>query len=287
MRPENTVAELAGVPVHYDRYRSDAHGYGTRGRPVTLHCTAAFEEKLQACFEELWDVCPLGRAEVVTTAGAYVDKPGAHSKGRAFDLDGLFWSERAFVARNYPREREFYLAVEAVLRKHFGTVLNYRYNAAHRDHFHIDDLAQRGFYKSHRSRVLFLQMILTHLFETPVAVDGIFGPETSEAAREMLVRRELASPGALAGGEALDRTLGEVWFDLLGEVARAGFADATAASPPASGPDETPLALLNQVYAAIDEELGDTALRKPVETALTAFARHEDTDAWLDQFRDA
>lgn len=283
-RPENTFSTLADVPVHYDRYRDDTHGYGTRGRPVTLHCTAAFEEKLDACFQELWDVCPFGEAEVIATAGAFVDKPGAHGQGRAFDLDAIFWEEKTFVTRDYPRERPFYLAVEAVLRKHFGTVLNYRYDPAHRDHFHIDDLSQRGFVKSHRSRVLFLQMALTHLFDTPVDIDGYWGPETEEAAREVLMRRELAEPTAVAG-ESLLPSLKEVWTDFLIEATRRGFSSAVSA-PELASADRTPLDLLEAVYATVDEELGGTALRKPVEAALTAFAQDERTAAWLDQFRE-
>ena len=70
-------------------------------------------------FIELWRVCPLGRAEVVTSAGAYVNKPGSHGQGRGFDLDAIFWADKNFITLHYPQDRRFYLGVEAILRKHF------------------------------------------------------------------------------------------------------------------------------------------------------------------------
>ena len=42
------------------------------------------------------------------------------------------------MVRSYPQERRFYLAVEAVMRQHFGTVLSDHYDAAHRDPLHSD-----------------------------------------------------------------------------------------------------------------------------------------------------
>jgi hypothetical protein len=191
-RPTNFFTELAGVPVHYDRFPEPQFSYGTRGKPLKFHCTETFEQKLHACFDELWRVCPLGKAEVIASAGTFVDKPGQHGLGRAFDLDCIFWADKAFITLHFPMDRRFYLAVDAVLRKHFGTVLNFHFNAAHRDHFHVDDGAPTGFVASHRSRVLFLQMALTFLFDRPVAIDGRIGPETNGATRDVLIDVGLA-----------------------------------------------------------------------------------------------
>ena len=248
---------------------------------------SAFEEKLQAAFAALWDACPLGTAEVIASGGAYVEKPGAHGRGRAFDLDAIFWPERTFVALSYPQNRRFYLAVEAVLRKHFGTVLNYRYNSAHRDHLHLDDLAPVGFVPGHRSRVLFLQMALTHLFGRTVAIDGLIGPETRGAARRLLVEQGLAEEGTLDTPQALDNRLDAVWTDLLEIAARRGFGDDGNEKDAAEGEQATPLTLLRRVYRTIDEELGGTAARAEVEAAVRSFAGHEATAEWLDQFRSA
>lgn len=278
-RPENSFDELAGVPVHYDR--SSEAGYGTRGIPFTPHSTEPFEQKLNDAFEELWEVCPLGEAEVITSAGAYVDKPGMHGKGRAFDVDGIFWANKSFITNQYPNDRPFYLAVESVLRKHFGTVLNYKYNESHQDHFHVSDRGEPGFVPDHRSQVLYLQMALTHLFDIPVAIDGIMGPQTRGASRELLFRLELAGEEEIDTDQKFHRTLDQVWSSLLDEAAQTGFRRADV------GRQKTPLELLEDVYATITEELDGRASRKTIETAVTTFAQHPETDAWLDQFRDA
>jgi hypothetical protein len=169
-----------GVPVHYDR--TSAAEYGTRGRPATLRCGPGFARKLDAMFFDLWGIA--GRAEVVTSAGAFVDKPGLHGQGRAFDLDAVFWAERSMVTRRdgyagHDRRRDF--GVEAVLRKHFGTVLDYHFNADHRDHFHVDDGTGVGFRSGSRSTVLFVQAALNEFYTAGLAVDGVYGPRTRAA----------------------------------------------------------------------------------------------------------
>lgn len=292
-RPQNSFTQLAGAEVRYDRLSQES--YGTRGRATRFYVTEAFEQKLRAAFSDLWDACPLGEAEVIASAGAYVDKPGAHGRGRAFDLDALFWPGRTFVALSYPQERRFYLAVEAVMRGRFGTVLGYRYDPAHRDHLHLDDLAPTGFQPERRSNVLFLQLALTHLFGQRVAIDGIIGPETRRAARRLLSDTLGLAPdaAALSRPQALYDRLDAAWPGLLEAATRRGFANVEPrgadSNGNASSPEEeespSPLTLLQRLYRTIDGELDGTAARAPVEAAVRSFARHDATAAWLDQFR--
>lgn len=280
-RPSNSFTHLAGTPVHYDRFQDPRFTYGTRGKPLTFHATESFERKLDDFFQELWDVCPLGKAEAITSAGAFVDKPGSHGEGRGFDIDGIFWREKAFITLHYPRDRRFYLGVEAILRKHFGTVLNYEFNLAHRDHLHIDDLHPVGFIAHHRSRVLFLQMALTYLFDVAVDIDGVVGSQTNDAVRNLLVDLGLSGPGEVAIDTSLHRTLNDVWLSLLDKAAAIGFAD----SVPASAGDKDPLELIEDLYTVIERELSGSPARKEIETALTAFVNDDTTEAWLEQFR--
>ena len=265
------------MPVHYDR--APNAGYGTRGIPYTFHCTEPFEATLHAAFEELWAACPLGTAEVITSAGAYVDKGGLHGAGRAFDIDGIFWPDKAFVTNQYPSDRSFYLAVESVLRKHLGTVLNYKFDAAHQDHFHVSGRGEPGFVPGHESRVLYWQMALTHLFDRPVTVDGLTGPETNGASRALLRALDMAEDDEMSTDDALHQALDRAWDDLLDEAARRGFRGV------ADEAEKTPLQLLKALYATVAEELAGQASRKTVESAVTTFAQHPETDAWLDQFR--
>ncbi|MEZ4694888.1 MAG: extensin family protein [Rhodothermales bacterium] len=277
-QPANFFRTLSNVTVHYDRFLDPQFGYGTRGKTWTFHCEAAFQNKLRACFSELWDVCPLGRAEMITSAGTYVDKPGSHGLGRAFDLDAIFWSNRTFITLNYPVDKAFYLAVESVFRKYFGTVLNYEYNTDHRDHLHVDDLTPVGFDPTHRSRVLYLQMILTHLFDRPVDIDGIIGSQTNGAVREFLIDAAFASPADVASNLLLHSKLNEVWVDLLDLSAAEGFAQTAQAA-------KNPLELIESLYEVIGRELDGLPERKRVETAVTTFVNHPEAAAFFDQYR--
>ncbi|MEA2207073.1 MAG: hypothetical protein QOE77_3849 [Blastocatellia bacterium] len=211
-RPDNFFRTLNGIPVHYDR--PPVAPYGSRGVAYDFHGTNELESKLDACFAELEQVCPLGRPEVLTSGGAWVDKPGFHGSGEALDLDGIHWANKAFVTLNFPTDRRFYLGIEAVLRKHFPTVLNYYFNAAHHDHLHLDLGGQIAFNRV-RSKILFLQAALTYVLEIPVAIDGGWGPETSGGITRALT--ELNISGQL---ENLD-----TWRQFLAAVSQRAFSD--------------------------------------------------------------
>ncbi|PYP89574.1 MAG: hypothetical protein DMF61_02580 [Blastocatellia bacterium AA13] len=206
-----SFTSLAEAPTHYAR--EPVASYGTRGLPHTFRCTSEFLTKLETCFAELWSVAPLGRAEVVTSAGAFVEKPGFHGLGRAFDLDAIFWSERDFVTLRFLEDTRFYLGIEAILRKHFGTVLNFLYNSDHHDHLHCDDSTDVGFVRTSRSRVLFVQAAVTHVLNIPVDIDGQFGPQTDRGIIEALEQLEIT-------GDILETS---VWLEFLSRLSAAAL----------------------------------------------------------------
>lgn len=179
----NYFRSLAGVKVHYDR---DPGAYGTDGKPYDFYATRELQSKLEAFFTELWQACPLGKAQLITSAGAYVDKPNSqHNSGNAMDIDCIFWENKKFITKKYPNDKLFYLGVEAILRKHFGNVLNYHYNVAHQDHFHVDVGKPVGF-RTSRANTLFLQAALSEVYYDRVAIDGNFGDETKAALARVL-----------------------------------------------------------------------------------------------------
>jgi hypothetical protein len=165
--------KIAGVPLHYDRLKKS--DYGTRGKPCKGSTTQDFFRKLEACFKEIWVVCPWGEAEVIVTAGTYVNKGGNHGKGRAMDLDCLFWKDKSFVTYYdgfQGRDKELYLGIEAIIRKHFGNVKNFDY-VHHEDHFHVDDGKDVGFDPKWDLGVMtgYLQAVSTWMFNHPVGLE--------------------------------------------------------------------------------------------------------------------
>lgn len=277
-RPSNSFTALGGgVPVHYDRL--PLAPYGSRGVPHTFFSTAAFEAKLDRCFEQLWELNPFGRAEVITSAGAYVNKPGFHGLGRGFDLDGIFWAGKSFVTLRdgfEGNDRRFYLAVEAVLRMHFGEVLNYNFNGAHRDHFHISDV-EPGFSRGRDTTVYFVQNALTFVLGRRVGIDGEFGPQTSGALTAAL--GELGIGGSINDLGVYRQFLTAVANRVFRPAPSPGLSEEAAPvgeSELRSVAEATPDELLRNVYHVIDQELGCTSIKPIIEGAVNAFANHPD-----------
>jgi len=237
-QPNHSFQTLAGVPVHYAR--SPVAPYGTRGQPRRWHATPDFERRLDRAFAELWQHGPSGPAEVITSAGAWVDKPGYHGRGRAFDLDGLFWPagtepREQLIATSYGDDAVFYLAVESILRRHFGTVLNFLYDAAHRDHWHLDDGTPVAWDPGSRSRVLYVQAALRQVYGHHLVVDGEFGPITEAALRRTCLQNKVPE----------NLTVPEAWRAFLLRTARVGFAQTRR------GPQEGPGHLFNHPIGTI------------------------------------
>jgi hypothetical protein len=75
-----------------------------------------------------------------------------------------------------------YLAVEAVIRMHFQTALDWWFNAAHRDHWHIDTGRGEPAWEGRGNQVRFLQAALRYVWGAEgLAIDGQFGPKTRTA----------------------------------------------------------------------------------------------------------
>lgn len=280
-RPSNSFRTLAGVPVHYDRLPPQ-FSYGSKGRPQAFFAQQAFETLLDQTFAEMWQHCPLGRAAIILTAGAWVCKSGTHGRGIAFDLDGIWWGERLVLADNYPTDSAAYLGIEAVLRKHLGTVLNYRFDRAHQDHWHVDSGTAVGFRRV-RSVVLFVQMAAGKLFDRTVKVDGAIGPETRGAVRAILAELGLATAAQMNGPSDIDAQLTRHWMAFLDAAAEQGLAVLAPADDRFAEPN--PPQLLQQALDLLTDALQEHPGRKQVEQAVQRFAEHPRVAALLAEFQ--
>ncbi|SHH61544.1 extensin family protein [Ferrimonas marina] len=213
---------LAGIPLHYDRYLPPSpHVYGTRGKQLFFKAAPRMLGALEACFEQLSSECPMGRPQVITTAGAWVSKGGSHGKGIGFDLDGLHWEGNQWIATSYPQSPSFYLGIESVLRQHFGTVLGFNYDRRHEDHFHIDLGTAVGFNRYSKSRTEYVQACLLHLHGYQIDIDGRYGPDTTATVKEALA--DLQISGGLSSKEN--------WHQFLRTNAKLGLGACLIAAP--------------------------------------------------------
>ena len=136
----------------------------------------------------------------------------------------IFWPGKTFITNRFPEYPEYYLGVEAILRKHFGIVLAYNYNRAHRDHFHIDDGRRPGFGRA-RSHTLFLQGVCWYILGKRFrgGVDGDFGNASRTVLDEACA--ELGAPTPLSNRDNYNL--------LLDIVARRGIGVSAAGGLPA------------------------------------------------------
>lgn len=253
---EVTFSSVAGIPLHYSR---DQH-YGVRGRNINFASTQRLKDVLDRCFRTLSEESPFGQPDIVVTAGLYVNKPGFHGRGLAIDVDAIYWQDRTLVSVLYPFDQVHYLAVESVFRQYFGTVLNYLYDPAHEDHWHMDLGTRADFYTDSPSRVFYLQASLTYIHDHPVLIDGVWGRQTGGAIQEVLRDMSLST----------DIENMSTWQAYLRRTAKKGFD--MVAQEPVQSPQQ-------QLKGAIDslfEEDVRKEQHKELAQALLNLSHHPD-----------
>lgn len=180
---ERAYPTIGGVPLRYIRSSPQLKSYRARS-------TSAFEEKLDNFSREVARVAPrsYGTLQYFGTAGAYVNKPKFHGLGRAFDLDLVRWRHATcgpILGHHTNRRRAIrrrYIGVDALARRWFKYVLDGWYNAAHRDHMHLDDGGGGLVFNiSYRSDTVFIQAAANVMIGANLVVDGQYGPKTGRA----------------------------------------------------------------------------------------------------------
>lgn len=221
------------------RYRTafDANGYGVHPNVTsfTMH-----EEAHQQAGRVVRDLNDLGiefaRSEPpwpyrwTGLAGAKVCKPGYHRYGAALDFTRFDWGSGHYVdtavhgkeRRLYLRRR--YLAVIAICRKHFGTVLhcNNDPDGSHWNHIHADRgrqaVAADWSYQTDTTIIQWAARDLAGVKDMPI--DGSFGQKTK--AGYIVLREKLGLVDIGPGDSAANF---RIWLDL---IARHGMADKPA-----------------------------------------------------------
>lgn len=180
---ERAYRTIGGVTLRYVRISPAVSPYYARS-------TRELEEKLDRFSYNLAFAPPAwyGRLRWIGTAGAYVNKPGYHGLGRAFDLDIVQWRHAGCRPLRYHHvssklaRRRRYIAVDALARRWFKYVLNGFYNAAHRDHLHFDTGGGAlVFNPGYRSDTVFIQRAANVMIGANLVIDGIYGPLTDRA----------------------------------------------------------------------------------------------------------
>ena len=233
---EHRFNTIDGTPLHYWRWTDGTAG--TRSEQRTFASTHQFYDRLVAWVRDLRALADahggLQGMQRIVSAGAYVNKPGQHGLGQAFDLDEVRWANgtispyRRHHASPDRAVARRYLALDAVSRRHFRWVLDAGYNAAHADHLHLDfgGGAPRCDSAS-RSDTAFVQMACNAHMGARLRVDGLWGRATQAAFDESRRRLDV-------GGDPQHNA--SDWRTWLGRAAACGFADTDFVAPPAPDP---------------------------------------------------
>ncbi|WP_299508404.1 extensin family protein [uncultured Roseobacter sp.] len=187
---------MGGVPILYDR--RPPSNYGVGGIAYRPYIEEDFGKECETCFSDMFETLDsdFGLETVAILTGGVSRRPTSgrrsyHHQSRAFDLDGLLFEQgNRWVADTFPTDPYIYLAIESVVRRQFGTVLAYDYNATHEDHIHFDNGTSPGFNTMAKSRIQFVQNCSVYLFDQVISVDGVYGPDTRDAISD--IREELS-----------------------------------------------------------------------------------------------
>ncbi len=223
---------LDGVPLHFWRWRDGTAG--RRSEHLTFASSLLFHERLLRWVVDLKLLAErhagLQGMDRIVTAGIFVDKPGQHGLGQAFDLDEVRWSNGTIspYAREHlstdRRTLRRYLALGAVCRRHFRWVLDGRYNEDHADHLHMDFGGGNIICgRDSRSDTVFVQQVLNSHQGTSLAIDGRWGRSTEAAFNESCLRLQVAGD---------PHTSTAAWRQWLYRSATCGFADVDFADAP-------------------------------------------------------
>ncbi|TDQ22716.1 hypothetical protein [Tenacibaculum caenipelagi] len=258
-----TINQINGIPLHYARLTN--HPYGTRGEQRNFLIEESFLGVLENALQEIFNNCPLGIPEVITTAGIFVDKPGQHGHGKAFDIDAIFWNNETLVTANFVHQKELYLGIESFLRKYFGIVLNYYY-PNHKDHWHVDISVPVDYNETSKSETLYLQLVLKYIYKEEVLVDGIWGRQTAGVVKEVFEKLGIDTPITTKANYVK-------FLDITGKIAFKLFEENT--SP------KHLLSNLTEVVEGLPQQN-----RIVVREALNSFLDHGETITWLTNFEE-
>lgn len=179
------VSRLADAPILCER-GGDEHDDGRRPRNA-VYMSESMHAALDRCLRDLFKSIPaeFGSIELIRAGRGFAPQPGYHGMGRAFDLEGLIWTDRQWSAGSRLSDPHLHLGIESILRRHFGMVLAHGHDPSQQSHIHIDDGLPVGFRKACTSRVAYVQNALCSVHGKTITQDGVWGKETALAFGEV------------------------------------------------------------------------------------------------------
>lgn len=198
--------------------------YEVNGNPTSFSYETAFHSRLGSWLQ-FWEANTpgsFGRQFELWSYGAFTDhRPSqAHNSGRGFDLSRIYvrdsggqlveqFSARWDLWQGDPDEavkQRRYWATSASAHHHFRHVITYPYDpSGHGNHIHLDNLVSGAgnstFSTGSSAQVYHVQGVTRHVWGLGTAVDGVWGPQTTDHSTRVLRAAGIAS-GSLTTSQA-------------------------------------------------------------------------------------
>lgn len=212
--PLDHAADLPAVAPEALRRRPSLGGatlfYEVNRAPIAFTFEDEFFGQLTTWRNRLGSYVPSswgGDPSRIYSYGAYVNKPGYHGRGRAFDIASVYFTTRrgTLVKRfdcrydqwrrssSRARIREHYWALAASLHHRFRHVLTYLYDADHYNHIHVDN-AVYGRYQdamfspSSSSQVQHVQACCRYVWDLSTSITSKWNAQTRRHSTAVLRR---------------------------------------------------------------------------------------------------
>lgn len=223
--PESSMPyqnEIDGIPLVYEPTKAAAR----------FRFNTTFYGRLEAWHRDWSANAAEPRMTVLRSYGAYVNRndgcTSLHNYGRGFDIaSGWSGASRIFTARydlwkgwtgtELTNVRREYWTAVASLSMYFEHTLTYLYNTAHHNHIHVDNAkngAAMTTFSGGNIQSKNAQAILAYIWGKSVVIDGAFGAQSQQAAKEVLAR--IGVSGTVARGST------STWQALLKASVRKG-----------------------------------------------------------------
>jgi len=205
--PAFTAPARAATLVAHDEIWDVPTYYEIDGLRKTWSYDPTFYSRMETWMSYWYNNTPLNWLKPLRLYGygAYVNKPGAHGEGRAFDLSRIYATINGTLTKVFDGRydlwrddasittvRKRYWGTCAGLNYHFRNVLHYAYNSDHWNHIHIDNMVSgsgnSNFATTSQAQVKNVQACCTYIWGYPTTVDGIWGSQTDTNSRKVLTR---------------------------------------------------------------------------------------------------
>lgn len=209
--PGGDGCRTPGELVDFDHIGTARLVYAETGAAASMKLEPGFLAQVEAWAADWVTLSGLGPMERLLSFGGYVNKCNSyHQIGQAFDISEVVHASGSVSLRHdqwgpgSAVQLRNYWRLAASTHLHFGYTLTHTFDAAHRNHIHVDNLVSRGGLSRFNSRsgtqVQMLVNVARHVFGVGVQDTETWDEQLQASVRQVQQRAGLGAPLSTAEG---------------------------------------------------------------------------------------